>query len=102
MNQELLEMFVADQAERNTPEYWQLRERDAGRRQRVGELLAQGLLTAPDDYFHAALIFQHAETLEDIWQAHELTQRAPEMGAKKSMGYKERLWLDAAALDPCY
>ena len=105
MNQELLEMFVADQAERNdhpaynTPEYWQLRERDAGRRQRVNELLAEGRLTAPDDYFHAALIFQHGETLEDIWQAHELARRAAEMGATKSMGYKDSLWLAAAALD---
>ncbi len=105
MNQELRALFVADQAERNdhpaydTPEYWQLRERDAKRRQRVSELLAEGLLTAPDDYFHAALIFQHGETLEDIWQAHELAQRAAAMGATKSMGYKDSLWLAAAALD---
>jgi len=97
---------VADQAERNdhpaydTPEYWQLRERDAKRRQRVNELIAEGLLTAPDDYFHAALIFQHGETLEDIWQAHELAQRAAAMGATKSMGDKDSLWLAAAALYP--
>jgi hypothetical protein len=105
MNQELREMFVADQAERNnhpdndTPEYWQLRERDAQRRQRVKEMIAGGLLTAPDDYFHAALIFQHGETLEDIWQAHELASSAAEMGATQSMGYKDSRWLAAAALD---
>ena len=87
MNQELHEMFVADQAERkdhpayDTLQYWQLRERDAARRQRVNELLTEGRLTAPDDYFHAALIFQHGETLEDIWQAHELARKAAEMGA---------------------
>ena len=51
-----------------------------GRRQRVNELLAEGRLTAPDDYFHAALIFQHGDTLEDIWQAHELARKAAEMG----------------------
>ena len=40
MNQELRDLFVADQAERrgdtayDTPEYWQMRERDAQRRQR--------------------------------------------------------------------
>ena len=91
MNQELRALFVADQAERNddlaydTPEYWQLRERDARRRQRVNELLAEGRLTAPDDYFHAALIFQHGETLEDIWQAHELARKAAEMGATTSI-----------------
>jgi len=98
-------MFVADQADRadhpayDTPEYRQLRERDAGRRQHVKELLDQGQLTAPDDYFHAAFIFQHGETLEEIWQAHELARRAAEMGATTAMGSKDSLWLAAAALD---
>ena len=41
-------MFMADQMDRkdhpayDTPEYWQLRERDVGRRQRVREMIAQG------------------------------------------------------------
>lgn len=92
MNQELRDLFVADQTERrgdtayDTPDYWQLRERDARSRQSVHELLAQGGVSAPDDYFHAALIFQHGETLEDIWQAHELARKAAEMGATQSMG----------------
>lgn len=98
-------MFVADQAERadnpayDSSEYWQLRERDGRRRQRVNELVAQGLLSAPDDYFHAALIFQHGDTLEDIWQAHELAQKAAKMGATKAMDDKDSLWLSAATLD---
>jgi hypothetical protein len=98
-------MFVVDQADRtdhpayDTPEYWQLRERDARRRQRVNELLAQGLVSAPDEYFHAALIFQHGDTLEDIWQAHALAQRAAALGATQAMGSKDSLWLAAAALD---
>src|SRR5690348_5627668 len=101
MNQELRAMFVADQTDRNehpaygTPEYWQLCQRDAQRRQRVSELLAEGLLTASEDYFHAALIFQHGETLEDIWQAHELARRVAETGATTSMGYKDSRWLAA-------
>ncbi len=105
MNQELRDMFLADQAEPrgdiayDTPEYWQMRERDAGRRQHVSELLTMGGVTAPDDYFHAALIFQHGETLEDIWQAHELARKAAELGATQSMGYKDSRWLAAAALD---
>jgi hypothetical protein len=105
MNQELRALFEADQAERevhpdyDTPAYWQLRQRDAARRQRVSELLAQGHLTAPDDYFHAALLCQHGETLEEIWQAHELARKAAEMGATQSMGDKDSLWLAAAALD---
>ena len=105
MNQGLRELFVADQADRNdhpaydTAEYWQLRERDAWRRQRVNELIVQGLLTAPDDYFHAALIFQHGETLQDIWQAHELAQKAAAMVATRAMSYKDSRWLAAATLD---
>ncbi len=82
-----------------TPVHRQLRERDAQRRQRVSELLAQGGRSAPDDYFHAALIFQHGETLEDIWQAHELARKAAELGATQSMGSKDSHWLAAAALD---
>ncbi len=105
MNQELRDLFVADQTEPrgdigpDTPEYWQMRERDAQRRQRVSELLAQGEVSAPDDFFHAALIFQHGETLEEIWQAHELARKAAEMGATQSMGPKDSRWLAAAALD---
>jgi hypothetical protein len=105
MNEELHSLFVADQAERNdhpeydTPEYWRLRERDAARRRRLIEMIAEGALTAPDDYFHAALIFQHGETVEDIWQARELALRAAEMGATQSMDYKDSRWLAAAALD---
>jgi hypothetical protein len=105
MNQELRDLFVADQTEPrgdigyDTPDYWQLRERDAQRRSRVNELLAQGEVSAPDDYFHAALIFQHGETVEEILQACELARTAAEMGATQSMGSKDSLWLAAAALD---
>jgi hypothetical protein len=105
MNQELHELFLADQEERanhpayDTPEYWALRERDARRRQRVSELLAEGYVTAPDDYYEAALIYQHGETLEEIWQAHELAQQAALMGAMASLGAKDSLWLAAATLD---
>jgi hypothetical protein len=105
MDQELYDLFVADQTEPrrdtayDTPAYWQLRERDAQRRSRVSELLTQGKVSAPDDYFHAALIFQHGETLQEIWQAHELARKAAELGATQSMGPKDSRWLAAAALD---
>lgn len=105
MDQELYDLFVADQTEPrkdtayDTSAYWQLRERDVQRRSRVGELLTQGKVSAPDDYFHAALIFQHGETLQEIWQAHELARRAAELGATQAMGYKDSRWLAAAALD---
>jgi hypothetical protein len=105
MNQELRDLFLADQTEPrgdtayDTPDYWQLRQRDAQRRSRASELLAQAGVSAPDDYFHAAVILQHGETLQDIWHAHELAQQAAELGATQSMGPKDSRWLAAAALD---
>jgi hypothetical protein len=105
MNQELRDLFVADQGERrgdigpDSPEYGPMRERDAQRRKRVQELLAQEGVSAPDDYFHAALIFQHGETLSEIWRAHELARTAADLGASASMGAKDSPWLAAAALD---
>jgi hypothetical protein len=105
MNQDLRDLFVADQSERrgdigpDSPDYGPMRERDAQRRQRVHELLAQGEVSAPNDYFHAALIFQHGEILSDIWQAHELAQTAADLGASASMGPKDTRWLAAATLD---
>jgi hypothetical protein len=105
MNQELRDLFVADQSERRgdigpaSAEYGSMRERDAERRRRVQELLAEGGVSTPDDYFHAALIFQHGETVPEIWQAHELARTAAELGASASMGRKDSRWLAAAALD---
>ncbi|HEU5379690.1 MAG TPA: hypothetical protein VFV38_30065 [Ktedonobacteraceae bacterium] len=101
MNQELRDLFVADQTEPrggsgpDTPAYWQMRERDAQRRSRVSELLVQGKVSAPDDYFHAALIFQHGKTLQEIWQAYELARKAAKLGATQSMGDKDSRWTRA-------
>ena len=75
MNEELRAMFEADQSDRrdrpayDTPAHWEMCRHDAERRRRVSELLAEEKVTTADDYFHAALIFQHGETLDDIWQA---------------------------------
>ena len=105
MNEELRAMFEADQSDRrdrpayDTPAHWEMCRHDAERRRRVSELLAEEKVTTADDYFHAALIFQHGETLDDIWQAHELAEQATELGASISMGFKDSRWLAAAALD---
>ncbi|GAC1343424.1 MAG: hypothetical protein NVSMB27_03360 [Ktedonobacteraceae bacterium] len=99
MNQDLLALFEADQADRqdhpafDTPEYWQLRERDAQRRRRVSELIVEGALKDPEDYHSAAMVFQHGETVQDIWQAYELASKAA------SMGFARSRWLAAAAMD---
>jgi len=68
-------------------------ERDRVRRQRVDALLASGAAEDGKDYFHAALIFQHGETLDDYWRAYELARKAAELGDRSGRS------LAAAAYD---
>jgi hypothetical protein len=80
-NEELRRLCEADQADRRG---YQLApgavERDRARRRRVAELIEAGALREGLDYHHAALIFQHGETLEDYWRAYELARAAMDAG----------------------
>jgi TPR repeat protein len=93
MNQELRELYEQDQAERQGPISPDLMERDRKRRQRVEELLDSGSVVSAEDYFHAAMVFQHGEKVEDYWKAYELARRAAEQG------HTTGRWLAAAAYD---
>jgi hypothetical protein len=53
---------------------------DRKRRQRVGALLAAGKVQTVEDFFAAALVYQHGETPEDYLTAHELAMIAGVMG----------------------
>ncbi len=66
---------------------------DWRRRRRVKRLLKDGVLEAPEDYYHAAMILQHSLAVADYWQAHQLAMRAVELG------YNQARWLAAATLD---
>ncbi|MDQ6669422.1 MAG: hypothetical protein M3069_01430 [Chloroflexota bacterium] len=66
---------------------------DWRRRRRVKHLLKDGLLEAPQDYYHAAMVLQHSLVVADYWQAHQLALRAVELG------YTQARWLAAATLD---
>jgi hypothetical protein len=68
-------------------------ERDRMRRRRVMEILNEGGATEGIDYTHAAVIFQHGETLDDWWTAHKLAYKASELGFRRAR------WLSAVALD---
>jgi len=112
MNRELQTLYQEDQADRNERRPGTA-ERDRARLQRVEELLAAGIVQAPEDYYHAAMIFHHAfraqveqgtnreipsvradqESLRRVWTAHELALRAAELG------YAPARWLAAAAYD---
>jgi hypothetical protein len=99
MNLELQALFRADQDERanhpdvGTPEYSALRERDAARRQQLQKIVESNGLEELEDYYNAAWILNHGETVEEIWQAHVLAKKASELGLNRAR------WLTAATYD---
>ena len=99
MGSELQDLFRADQDDRKnhpdygTPEYRLLRERDSERRKRLEGIIESGGLKEPEDYYHAAWILNHGESVEEIWQAHILAKEAVELGLCRAR------WLTAATYD---
>jgi hypothetical protein len=91
---ELKALFEADQRDRRGDVRWEeLQERDRERRRRVEALIEAGALRRAEDYFHAAMVFQHGEEPDDFVRAHELARKATEMGMDQAK------WLAAAAID---
>lgn len=67
--------------------------RDEARELRVKELIQAGALTTGADYFHAAMILQHASEPDDYLLAHDLCVIAIAKGEERAK------WLAAASLD---
>ncbi len=99
MNAKLKELYDADLYEHaqsrqhGTPAYQAMRERDQERRTQVAAMMAAKTLDAPEDYHHAARIFQHGDTPEDAWTAHQLALQSAQLG------YRPARWVAAAAYD---
>jgi hypothetical protein len=98
MNDELWEMFKADQDERRTltrdqDAYLRLRENDQQRRMRAQAILDEGGDLVAEDYYHAALLFQHGDAPDEVWLAHTLALKAVDLGSQPAR------WLSAASLD---
>jgi hypothetical protein len=99
MNEELQALYEQDQADRQAFEQLdrkqlqQVLKRDRERRQRVEVLLRSEMIQAPEDFFQAAMIFQHGEKLEHFLKAHELASKGAELG------HPNCRWLSAAAHD---
>lgn len=72
-NHELANIEAADQADRipgpNKIDWDVVGKRDASRRVQVTKLLMAGAIRTADDYYNAALVFQHGESVQDIQQA---------------------------------
>lgn len=56
-------------------------------------MVESGGLREPEDYYRAAWILNHGESLEEIWQAHLLAKEAAELGLRRAR------WLVAATYD---
>jgi hypothetical protein len=99
VSRELAGIYQADQADRQNfsgLSQEQLRAigtRDTERRARVAEIVRKGQLQSAEDYYHAAMVFQHGNKPEEYLMAHELATVA---GFK---GHKGGKWLSAAAMD---
>ncbi|MGY3230784.1 hypothetical protein ACVWWJ_002268 [Luteibacter sp. HA06] len=79
-NPELQKLEEADQADRasgsNKIDWNIVGKRDAVRRERVSEIMRSGDLHSANDYWNAAIIFQHGDAVEDTQLAYALATMA--------------------------
>jgi hypothetical protein len=96
-NAELQALYAADQADRTpqtAPSDWKIvSQHDRERQTRVRELLDSGAVKSGRDYYHAAMVYQHAEGADGVQLAHELAM----IGA--CLGDRDSRWLAAASYD---
>lgn len=71
----------------------QLRAKDKTRRMQTSQFIRDQQLTEAIDYYHAALIFQHGESVEDFQQAHHLAREA------LNRGHQPAKWMYASTYD---
>ena len=96
-NRRLAEIFEADQQARSKePIDWQaVAAQDRAHRTEVLSLLRANALRTSNDYFNAAIVFQHGDTADDYLLALSLAQVAATLDPDN----KPALWLTAAATD---
>jgi hypothetical protein len=94
-NSALTQLFTVDQNARKAPniDWVKLTAQDEERRKQVHQMLETGEIRTANDYFHAALIYQHGQKPEDFLLAHALAVDAISLGGKNAR------WLAAATLD---
>lgn len=75
-NEALRQIVAADQEDRSGSatsfDGLKVSPRDAERRKQVMEIMARGEIRAAEDFFNAALVFQHGATTDDIRLAYAL------------------------------
>lgn len=99
INKELRDIYRADQDDRRVA--WEaigwtvVNPRDAARRERVTQLETSGQLRTADDYYHAAMIFQHGSDESSYAGAFRLATHAVELDPS----FVKARWLAAASKD---
>ena len=92
-------MYQEDQGDRldsdGELDWARINERDAQHRERARALLDSGLVKSSDDYYHAAMIFQHGHDSASYVLARELALTAVRLDSTNSIAR----WLAAAAQD---
>lgn len=98
-NDRLREIMHADQDDRQSapgPDQWKgISKRDAARRAEVQAELAAGRVETSADFYNAALVMQHGDTLEEIRMAHALATIAASLDPLD----RSARWLKAASWD---
>ncbi len=96
-NPDLEKLYELDQAARRAqPINWEeLYVEDAERRENVISILESGGISTAQDYFHAAMIFQHGNSADDIRLAHSFATIA----ASLDPSLPNANWLKAATWD---
>lgn len=100
LNAELMQIYEDDQGDRAASSYEQIdwtkvTPRDQVRRKRVDEIIAAGGAKVADDYYHAAMVYQHGDRPEEIQRAHDLAVQAVALDPN----HDNAKWLAAAAED---
>ncbi|WP_448568888.1 TPR end-of-group domain-containing protein [Thalassotalea ganghwensis] len=97
INQELYKLYQEDQSDRqsNNIDWKIVSKKDEIRRDKVRQFIKENSLSHSDDYFHAAMIFQHGKTPSDYQLAHSLAQKSVELNNTN----KVAKWLSCATED---
>ena len=84
---ELQAIVQADQDDRKDPNQMNeaVASRDLLRRTRVAEIFAEGCFKTSNDYSAAALVFQHGDTADHVFQTFVWSKKAIELGDRSQM-----------------
>ncbi len=94
-NPRLQKLFNEDQSDRKAKiiDWEKVSKRDIARQTKVSAMLDKGLIKTARDYYHAAMIFQHAIEVSGNKLAQRLAKKSADMGEENAK------WLYAAATD---